>query len=95
MFKRGDRITHNDYGTGEVWSIKPNRKISFPGRTEKIVVTGYIEVAFDSEMGENNGNGKQKTQTFLLDGRGVPEGSGYFSYGEFIEYGSYIELTKI
>ena len=49
----------------------------------------------DSEMGEDDGNGKQKTHTMLSDGREVPIGAGYFWNGIFNEYGSSVQLFKI
>ena len=96
MFKKGDEVFHNDYGNGIIWRVEPSNTLKFKDKNDKpLVVKGTIKVAFDSEMGEDDGNGGQKTTTFLMDGRGVPEGAGYFWNDIFNEYISYIELTKI
>ncbi len=95
MFKRGDKVIHNDYGTGEVWRVNPNEIVKRKDKNNKpLIVNGTIDVAFDSEMGEDDGNGGQKVLTFLLDGRENPIGSGYFWGGVFYEFDSSIALSK-
>jgi hypothetical protein len=56
---------------------------------------GTIQIAFDSEMGEDDGNGGQKTHTMLSDGREAPIDSGYFWKGVFNEYCGTVKLFKI
>lgn len=96
MFNKGDKVFHKDYGSGEVWAVNPNEVLKYKGKDKKTILhKGTIEIAFDSEMGEDDGNGGQKTMTFLSDGREQPVGSGYFWKGTFNEFNSSIELSKI
>ena len=97
MFKKGDKVTHSDYGNGEIWKVNPKEIIEKRDKNNKTVThKGTVEVAFDSEMGELwGGDGEQKTLTFLSDGRELPIGSGYFFNDEFFEYDTSIVLTKI
>lgn len=65
MFNKGDKVIHKDYGTGEVWRIDSNKIIKYNDKNNQpIYHTGVIYVTFDSEMGEDNGNGGQKTLLF-------------------------------
>jgi nucleoside-specific outer membrane channel protein Tsx len=96
MFKKGDKVVHSAYGTGEIWKVNPNHVVKHKDKNNiQISHRGTIEIAFDSEMGEDDGNGKQKTHTMLSDGREVPIGAGYFWNGIFNEYGSSVQLFKI
>ena len=96
MFKKGDKVFHSDYGTGEIWEVKPNHVVKHKDKNNiEISHKGTIQVAFDSGMGEDDGNGRQKTLTMLSDGREVPIGAGYFWNGVFNEYNSSIQLFKI
>ena len=96
MFNKGDKVIHADYGTGVVWRVVPTKVLKYKDKNNKLIYTkGVIEVAFDSEMGENDGNGSQKTVTFLPDGREHPIGFGYFWNGVFNQLDDSIQLTKI
>ena len=89
MFKRGDLVYHNDYGNGIVTSISPNQKLISKDRNgNELVHIGALSVNFYE-------NSSDKEVQFLSDGRGTIPGAGYFSYGKFIEYVSYVELTKL
>lgn len=88
MFKKGDLVYHDDYGNGIITDISPNHKITSKDRNgNEITHIGTLSVNFY----ENS----DKEVQFLSDGRGTIPGAGYFSYGEFIEYISYVEITKI
>ena len=96
MFNKGDKIIHADYGTGVVWRVEPTKVLKYKDKNNKpIHIKGVIEIAFDSEMGEDDGNGGQKTLTFLPDGRENPIGSGYFWNGIFNQFDGSIQLTKL
>lgn len=96
MFKRGDKVFHVDYGTGVVWDVNPDEVFSYTDKDNKTKkIKGIIEIAFDSELGECDGNGKQTTLTFLHDGRENPIGSGYFWSDTFNEFDSSINLIKL
>ena len=96
MFKKGDKVVHSDYGTGVIWEVNQSDVIKYKDRNNhQILHTGTIQIAFDSEMDEDDGNGGQKTHTMLSDGRETPIGSGYFWNGVFNEHDSSIHLFKI
>jgi hypothetical protein len=95
MFKKGDTVNHIAYGCGTIWKVNPNEKLKYTDKNnQKLIHTGTIQIAFDDEMGEDDGNGNQKTHTMLSDGRDQPIGSGYFWNGNFNEYDSSIQLKK-
>ncbi len=96
MFKRGDKVVHVDYGMGVIWKVNPNDIIRYKDNNHnQIPHKGIIYVAFDSEMGEDDSNGEQKTHIMLSDGREQPVGSGYFWNGVFNEFDNSIKLSKI
>lgn len=65
MFKRGDKVIHNDYGNGEVWRVNPNQIVKRKDKNNKFLkFKGTVDIAFDSEMGEDNGSGGQKKLVF-------------------------------
>ena len=79
MFAKGDRVFHNDYGTGTIFRILPKEIIKQKDcNNNELKHIGVVEVAFDSEYGELDGKDNQKTVTFLSDGRSSIPGSGYF-----------------
>lgn len=89
-FKKNDRVLSDCYGLGIVLEVNPDYKWKHKGRDKKKVhCIGSIEVKFDEQDEDDS------PLTYTLDGRTVPVGTGYFSNGEFNEFGSDIELTKI
>ena len=96
MFKKRDKVFHSDYGTGEICKVNPNNVVKYKNKNNtEISHKGTIQVTFDSEIDEDDGDGRQKTLTMLSDGREVPIGAGYFWNGVFTEYNSSVQLFKI
>jgi len=96
VFKKGDRVIHPDYGKGTIIRIDPKFiVIQVNGSKKQISHKGTIDVAFDSELGEDDGAGGQKYLTFLSDGRQNIVGSGYFIKNIFHPFWDKIEITKL
>ena len=49
MFKKGDKVVHSDYGTGEIWKVNPNDVVKHKDKNNiQISHKGTIQIAFDS-----------------------------------------------